>query len=479
MLFNSMSFAVFLPIVFCLYWMLPSKWKWCLLLVSSYYFYMSWNPKYVVLILFTTCVSYMAGRILESSTSKKIKNTVLSITLVLLLGLLFVFKYFDFFSITLVAFLNRFTLNLHPVTLKLIIPVGISFYTFQTISYVVDVYRGTTKAESNLGIYATFISFFPQLVAGPIERTQDLLPQIRQPKKFDYASATYGLKLMAWGFYKKIVVADNLAPIVDKVYNSPTNYEGFALLIATLLFAFQIYCDFSGYSDIAIGTARLFSINLTKNFDSPYFSSSIKEFWSRWHISLSRWFRDYVYIPLGGNRCSKLRNSINLLITFSVSGLWHGANTTYIIWGGLHGGLQVLEKLLFGKKERKSGLVRNIMSVGIVFVLCCYAWIFFRATNVEQALYVICHMFTGCTTVLPYIKNGCVSLGITLWDGIFFIFIIGVLLIYDYIAMKKDVIEIISSKSTVTRWCVYVIAILFVIFFRAINQTQAFIYFQF
>lgn len=334
MLFNSFAFAIFLPIVFIFYWGFPHKYRWILMLVASYYFYMSWNPKYVVLILFTTIVSYVAARLIEKEESKRKKKFILVGTAILCLGVLFFFKYFNFVSESITRLLSIFAIQMNPITLKLLLPVGISFYTFQTLSYVIDVYRGDVPAEKHFGYYAVFISFFPQLVAGPIERTSNLLPQIKAKHEFNYDQATYGLKLMAWGYFKKIVIADTLSKYVSAVYDVPQNLTGFVLVLATLFFTLQIYCDFSGYSDIAIGTAKLLGINLMTNFKSPYFSQSIKEFWSRWHISLSTWFRDYIYIPLGGNRVGKIRHTMNLLITFLASGLWHGANWTFAVWGG-------------------------------------------------------------------------------------------------------------------------------------------------
>lgn len=334
MIFNSIAFAIFLPIVFILYWILPHRFRWLLLLISSYYFYMSWNIKYVGLIFFTTLISYLCALMIEKTQSIKFKRFYMMTSIIISIGILFLFKYFNFFSESVCNILNTFSIKLHPITLKLLLPVGISFYTFQTLSYVIDVYKGEVKAERHFGQYATFISFFPQLVAGPIERTKNLLPQIKSEHQFCYDKAVYGLRLMAWGFFKKILIADNLAIYVDKIYGNLSQYQGFSLIIATLFFTFQIYCDFSGYSDIAIGTAKLFNIDLMANFKSPYFSASVHEFWSRWHISLSTWFRDYVYIPLGGNRCTKLRHNFNLLITFLISGLWHGANWTYVVWGG-------------------------------------------------------------------------------------------------------------------------------------------------
>lgn len=367
MLFNSYAFAIFLPIVFIIYWILPHKFRWVLMLSASYYFYMSWNAKYIFLIFFTTVISYIAARLLENEESKKKKKIILALTALVCLGVLFFFKYFNFVSKSVADVLGLFAIRMSPITLKLLLPVGISFYTFQTMSYVIDVYKGEVQAEHHFGYYATFISFFPQLVAGPIERTGNLLPQIKEEHKFDYNQATYGLKLMAWGFFKKLAIADVVSIYVDKVYADLWSCSEIDLLIAIFFFTMQIYCDFSGYSDIAVGTAKLLGIDLISNFKSPYMSLSVKEFWSRWHISLSSWFRDYVYIPLGGNRVSKLRNYFNLLITFLVSGLWHGANWTYVIWGGIHGIAQIAEKAFDLVDKGKNAKVTKFIKWIIVF----------------------------------------------------------------------------------------------------------------
>lgn len=339
MTFNSIEFMLFYPIVFAIYWVLPHKFRWFVLLISSYYFYMSWSPRYVVLILFTTIISYVAALLLEKTQVDAMKKYILIGTLMACLGVLFFFKYFNFIGESITDILSMFSIDMHPMTVSLLLPVGISFYTFQTLSYVIDVYRGDTEAEHHFGIYAVFISFFPQLVAGPIERTNNLLPQMKSEKTFDYNMAIYGARQMLWGFFKKLAVADVVAVYVDNAYADLASCTGFDLCMAIFLFTVQIYCDFSGYSDIAIGTAKLLGVNLVKNFSSPYFAVSVKEFWSRWHISLSAWFRDYVYIPLGGNRCSKTRHYLNLLITFLISGLWHGANWTFVAWGGGYMGL--------------------------------------------------------------------------------------------------------------------------------------------
>lgn len=341
--FNSITFACFLPIVFLLYWLIFKRKQWILLLLASYIFYMTWNVKYVFLLLLTTMISYCCGILLEETKSVKGKRLILGCAVLICMGTLFLFKYVNLFTGSFCNMLQAFGVQLHPVTLNLLLPVGISFYTFQTLSYVIDVYLGKVRAERHLGKYAAFIAFFPQLVAGPIERTENLLPQIKREHCFRYEDAVYGLRQMLWGFFKKIVIADTLAYYVDLVYDMPYSYEGGALLIASLFFSLQIYCDFSGYSDIAIGTARLFGIKLMKNFNNPYLSTSINKFWKSWHISLSSWFRDYVYIPLGGNRKGNVRKHINTLITFLLSGLWHGADMTFVLWGGYMGSRKLLK----------------------------------------------------------------------------------------------------------------------------------------
>jgi D-alanyl-lipoteichoic acid acyltransferase DltB (MBOAT superfamily) len=473
MLFNSMAFAVFLPIVFIIYWVLPHKFKWLLLLVASYYFYMSWNAKYVFLILFTTVISYSAAILLERQDSKKVKKLILAGTAILCLGVLFVFKYFNFVSSSITRVFNLFSLNLNPVTLKLVLPVGISFYTFQTLSYVIDVYRGDVKAECHFGYYAVFISFFPQLVAGPIERTRNLLPQIKQKHNFDYTQAAYGLKLMVWGFFKKIAIADVLSVYVDSAYSSLDTCSSFNLLLAVLLFTIQIYCDFSGYSDIAIGTAKLLGVNLMKNFDSPYFSTSIKEFWSRWHISLSTWFKDYVYIPLGGNRCSTAKRDRNLIITFLTSGLWHGANWTYVVWGALHGIAQIIENHV---KINKKSVFAKVVSWIFVFAFCNFAWIFFRAESMSSASLVIIRLLKFVIHPRSFIQT-IIGTGMTEFR---FIFIhIAILLGVDYANTKTDVIVCLSNKNIIVRWLVYLCLIWIIVFSIRSTGTSEFVYFQF
>ncbi len=473
MLFNSLSYAIFLPCVFIFYWLLPSKYRWVLLLASSYYFYMSWNAKYVILIASTTIVSYWCAIVMEKTSDQKKKKFCLAAALIVSLGLLFVFKYFNF-TIDLVAFM----IPVNVKRLNCLLPVGISFYTFQTLSYVIDVYRGRVKAEKHLGIYATFVAFFPQLVAGPIERTSNLLPQIKQSKSFDYGAASYGTRLIVLGLYKKMVIADNLAIYADQVFSDIRAYRGFSLVIAAIFFSFQIYCDFSGYSDIARGSAKLLNIDLMENFKSPYYSSSVREFWSRWHISLSTWFRDYVYIPMGGNRVPKIHNVINLLVTFLISGLWHGANLTFVAWGGLHGCGQVTENLLKVKKIEK----RNIIWWGrviFVFVFVTVLWVFFRATTISDAVYVLKNIIPNTTGFTEYFVNGIEELNFSKSSVVkiitLYLFPIAV---YDYCSLKSDVIEWIGKKNVIFRYLYLTAVIIMIIAFGYVGQST-FVYFQF
>lgn len=478
MLFNSLAFAVFFPIVFIVYWVLPHKYRWIFLLAASYFFYMSWNVKYVLLIFFMTIMSYATALIIEKTHDKKRKRIALTLGILICLSLLIFFKYFNFLSNTVVDILSLFTIKLNPITVSVLLPVGISFYTFQALSYMIDVYRETAEAEHDFGIYAAFISFFPQLIAGPIERTNNLLPQIRSEKQFDYDDAMYGIRLMLWGYFKKMAIADVLAVYVDTVYESPTSYHGFDLLIVVFFFTIQIYCDFSGYSDIAIGTAKMLGINLMTNFKSPYFSSSLREYWSRWHISLSTWFRDYVYIPMGGNRCSKARRYFNLFVTFLVSGMWHGASWTFAIWGGIHGIAQIIEDSCSEKlnKIRNSRIGKVILTL-IVFAFCNIAWIFFRAESVSDALYVITHMFDNILSPSVYLQN---SIGLSEKELILILCLIGIAALYDYYSLKEDVMSTVNRWQKMIRILVGYILIIFMIWglFDSAGTNQ-FVYFQF
>lgn len=477
MLFNSLSYAVFLPIVFALYWALPHKFRWPFLLAASYYFYMNWNPKYVVLIFATTFISYSAALLLERQQSVRKKKAILIFAGIVCLGILFFFKYFNFTMEIIAGVMNLFFFKFSPVTLKFLLPVGISFYTFQTLSYVIDVYRGKLKAEHHFGVYATFISFFPQLVAGPIERSSNLLPQITSEKKFDYKEATYGLKLMAWGFFKKLAIADVISAYVDQGFADISKCTGFDLALVIFFVVIQIYCDFSGYSDIAIGTARLFGIRLMTNFRSPFFSISDKDFWRKWHISLSTWFRDYIYIPLGGSKCSKPRTYLNLMITFLASGLWHGANITFVIWGGLHGALQVVERAL-KLDEKKRSRLSCVLSGLFVFLYTSLSFVFFRAQSLHDAFEVLGHLALSFQNLSTFLHT---SFGFSIPQLAVIFLTIFALAVFDYLNQKQDVILAISNKHWLVRWSFYVALVVCtcLIYENMAVSDASFVYFQF
>lgn len=402
MLFNSFHFLVFFPIVTIIYFALPHRFRWGLLLAASCYFYMVFIPQYILILFVTITVDYFAGIGLKA-TQGNIKKWILLSSILANVGMLGFFKYFNFANENLAAFAHFIGWNYPIENLSIILPIGLSFHTFQSLSYTIEVYRGNQKAERHYGYLALYVLFYPQLVAGPIERPQNILHQLHEEHRFEYQRVTDGLKWMAWGMFKKVVIADRMALFVNPVYDSPTEFQGPALAFATLAFAIQIYCDFSGYSDIAFGSAQVMGIRLMKNFQHPYFAMSISEFWRRWHISLSTWFRDYVYIPLGGNRAGAQRMAINLLITFLISGLWHGANWTFVIWGALHGAYIVVSGFMrpawarlrntgFGK--RFSSALDGV-SLLVTFGLVCFTWIFFRATDLGDALHIVQNLSVG------------------------------------------------------------------------------------
>lgn len=396
MLFNSISFLLFFPIVCIVYFMIPAnqlRLRNVMLLLASYYFYMNWEPTYALLLLTSTLITYLAALGIEYFRTVRYRKLCLVSSLVLNLSILFLFKYYNFLAQNVEALLCRGGLGIDIPEFQLLLPVGISFYTFQALGYSIDVYRGTTKAEHNFATYALFVSFFPQLVAGPIERSNNLLPQFKHKHAFDYNEAMIGLRMMVWGYFLKLVLADRCGIYVDSIFNNIDKHNGGSFLLASLLFPFQIYGDFAGYSLIAIGAARIMGFRLMENFRRPYFACSIGEFWHRWHISLSTWFKDYVYIPLGGNRVPRLRQYFNLLVTFIVSGIWHGANWTFLCWGSLHGVLLCIEKAFGIGRQEYTGL-RLVWHWAMTFTLVCLAWILFRANTLQDAVIVISGIFT-------------------------------------------------------------------------------------
>ncbi|MBI5219584.1 MAG: MBOAT family protein [Bacteroidia bacterium] len=501
MLFNSFSFLFFFPFVTGLYFLLPHKYRWLLLLTASCIFYMAFIPEYILILFITILIDYFAGIYIEKSTdSKKKKYLIISIISTCLV--LFVFKYFNFFNLNFAKLARVLDLNYPIDVLKIILPIGLSFHTFQSLSYVIEVYRGNQKVEKNFGIYSLYVMFYPQLVAGPIERPQNLLPQFYQKHTFDYKRVTDGLKLMAWGMFKKVVIADRLAILVNQIYDTPGEHSGAVLFLATFFFAFQIYCDFSGYSDIALGAAQVMGFKLMRNFNRPYLSKSISEFWKRWHISLSSWFRDYMYISLGGNRVVKWRWYYNLFITFTISGLWHGANWTFIIWGALNGFYLVFAILTDNTKMKiakfiglhkipKANIVLNVL---FTFALTCFAWIFFRARSLSDAFLIIKKIFISLFEFIINLKNIILKSSIitsnfissdfiSFWNTnsksiiISFILLIFLTIIQIY-QRRGSLIQIISEKSLLFRWSSYFILV-FAIYYLGVFDNTAFIYFQF
>jgi D-alanyl-lipoteichoic acid acyltransferase DltB (MBOAT superfamily) len=488
MLFNSTQFAIFFPIVAALYFATPQRFRWCLLLAAGYYFYACWKPGYTVLIIISTLVDYTAGLLMGAAASRARKRAWLVLSLCTNLGLLFFFKYFNFFNEALAGVLDLVGVQSPLPASRFLLPVGLSFYTFQSLTYTIGVYRGTVKPERHLGIFACYVCFFPQLVAGPIERAQNLLPQFFERHPFDYERVTHGLKLMAWGLFQKMVIADRLAVLVDQVYGDLPRYQGVGLAIATVLFAFQIYCDFSGYTDIAIGAAEVLGFRLMANFQRPYFASSIPEFWHRWHISLSTWFRDYVYIPLGGNRVGRLRWDFNIMVVFLLSGLWHGANWTFLIWGALHGLYMLCSRRLEPLRARLAAAtrldcaprLRHALQVAFTFTLVCFAWIFFRARSLQEAVYVVRNLFQGWSILfdLPRLYDTVFSLGLSQTEFFFAVAMIGVMLAGHGIAAHGGVDAFLARKPIWVRWTLYSLLV-WCIFLFGIYRHKEFIYFTF
>ncbi|MBP5152130.1 MAG: MBOAT family protein [Lachnospiraceae bacterium] len=494
MLFNSFEFVIFFPVVAGLYFILPKKVNPVWLLLSSYFFYMCWNVYYVSLILFTTVITFLSAILIEKVSKKKAKKAVLIGGIGVNLLILFVFKYFDFFLDNLNKLLGLAGHGGIVNPFDLLLPVGISFYTFQAIGYVVDVYRGDTPAERNIINYALFVSFFPQLVAGPIERSKNLLSQIKEIRNrrlFDYESAVSGFVIMLWGLFMKTVIADRAAIVVDRVFSNYYTFGFFELFLGALLFTLQIYADFAGYSSIAIGSARVMGIKLMDNFNTPYFAVSITDFWNRWHISLSTWFKDYVYIPLGGNRKGKLRKYLNLFITFIVSGLWHGASWSFMAWGFIHGFYRVVGEITAPFKNRlydRLGVKRDVFSFNLLrrlttFLLVVFAWIFFRARSLKLALDYIKRMFLH---INPWVLFGedLYTLGLDRRE--FMILLAAVLLLFVVSLLKyrknTDLGGFLIDQNLWFKWAVMILLVIVILVYGeyGINFDSAkFIYFDF
>ena len=482
MLFNSLDFAIFLPIVFILYWFVFNrsiKVQNAFVVAASYYFYGSWNVKFLSLIVLSTVVDYVIALRLHRETEDKKRKLLLGLSLFVNLGLLGFFKYFNFFVESFVDAFSLFGFSLDSWTLNVLLPVGISFYTFQTLSYSIDVYRRKIEPTSDFIAFAAFVSFFPQLVAGPIERAKDLLPQFYEKRVFDYNQAADGCRQILWGLFKKIVIADNCAVYVNDIFAAPTEYGSGSLLLGAVFFAFQIYGDFSGYSDIAIGVSRLFGFNLKQNFAFPYFSRDIAEFWRRWHISLSSWFKDYLYIPLGGSRGGLATKIRNTFIIFLVSGIWHGANWTFVAWGFFNA-LLFIPLLLVGKNRNNIEVVasnsllpslKEVSQIGLTFFSCCILWVFFRADSISSAFEYLSSIVTNEIAFFSLYEFK---------QYAHVIFYLIVFITIEWIGRKGLYgIELIGRlNNQALRYCIYFI-ILFLIFVWAAPEESPFIYFQF
>lgn len=506
MLFNSIKYVCFLPVVLLIYFLIPAKankYRNLFLLIASYFFYMCWIPQYAILIFISTISTYITSLMLDKFEKKNYRMLCLIINLILNFGILFTFKYYNFFVDNLNLIFNNLGLKLSISNNSLLLPVGISFYTFQAVGYSIDVYRRNIKAEKNFINYALFVSFFVQLVAGPIERANNLLPQFREVHKFNYSNAVKGMRMILIGMFKKVVIADTVAIFVNAVFNNVQAYTGLTLLMAIFLFSIQIYCDFSGYSDIAVGSAKMLGFRLMENFHAPYFSTSIGEFWNRWHISLNNWFKDYLYIPLGGSRKGFLRKCINLFIVFLLSGLWHGASWTFVIWGVLNGFYRLTQELI--KKACKPVefnyqflyKIKNIMKIICTYGLICFSWIFFRANNIHDAIYIINNVFNNLSlqllisncymivsknlidiSTMRYFYYGIIILGISI------LFIIDIIRCTpkNNVKLLEDII--FTNRLKIIRWVIYITFVLMIIWMFIIQkgifgQTGEFIYFQF
>lgn len=472
MLFNSLEFLLFFPIVTILYYVLPYRYRWIHLLISSCLFYMFFIPQYILILFTTILIDYVAAIWIEKSDTEKKKKRFLILSIISTCLVLFVFKYFEFFNENMLFLSHKFGFYYPEKAVHIILPIGLSFHTFQSLSYVIEVYKGKQKAEKHFGIYSLYVMFYPQLVTGPIERPQNLLVQLRQVKQFNYSNLSQGLRLILFGLFIKMVIADNIAVYVDQIYANSSEYNTLSILIGLLFYSFQIYCDFLGYSTIAVGCAKSMGYNLMDNFKNPYLSKSIGEFWQRWHISLSSWFRDYVYFSLGGNRVKVQRWMINILIVFILSGLWHGANWTFIIWGFAHGFVYILENIfdrIFKIKESENRIIRavsNTFKVIKTFIIVSFIWILFRATDFQ-------HVKTICKSTLHNFKvtdNFSVEPKVWLFLGLF--------ILIDVILFNTRFDLWCNKRNAIIRWSLYSVMIFSIIVFSSVNNFP-FIYFQF
>lgn len=484
MIFNSLQYALFLPVIVIIYFSLPQRFRWVFLLTVSYFFYMCWNPKYAILLLLSTGITYSAALLMHNASGKNMKTFYLLANLAINLGILILFKYFNFFNVTIAEAMQLLGVDYQPLKLNLLLPVGISFYTFQALGYTIDIYKGKAMPRKHFGKYALFVSFFPQLAAGPIGRIESLAPQFDILQKPDFERIKSGLLLIGQGLVKKVIIADRLAMLVNAVYDSPEKFSGVHFAVATLFFTFQIYCDFSGYSDMAVGSARILGYDLTINFRRPYLSSSISEFWKKWHISLTSWLRDYIYIPLGGNR---KRHLTNIIIVFLVSGLWHGANLTFILWGFINGLYQVAgiklkpytTKVKAALKIKEDSPLLILFKQLLTFALICFAWIFFRSNSIGDLLFILKKLFSF-NSFFPD-KLSMAGLGMDKADLLVSFLLIASLMVYEYIQEKVNLGAYLRQKPPAARWAVYAAVFIMIIIFGVYGDANGvqFIYFKF
>jgi alginate O-acetyltransferase complex protein AlgI len=469
MLFNSIDFAIFLPIVFALFWFVTNrnlKLQNTMLLLAAYLFYGWWDWRFLFLLIFSSVFDYFVGLALSNQADDRKRKILFLSSITVNLTILGFFKYYNFFADSFINTFSFFGMSFKPGSLNVVLPVGISFYTFQSMSYAFDIYRRKLSPTKDIIAFMAFVSFFPQLVAGPIQRAAHLLPQFFVKKQFNYDMVANGLKTMLLGFFMKVVVADRLSLYVDAIYGNVGLHTGWSYLVATFFFAIQIYGDFAGYSLIAIGCAQLFGFNLTQNFNRPYFSASFREFWSRWHISLSTWFRDYLYIPLGGNRGSKGRTYFNLFTTFVISGLWHGANWTFVIWGAIHGLFQIIERIF---TELKFPKLPKFLSIILVFAVTCFAWVFFRAANVQDAFHIVSTVFSNPGNTIHIGDKGIFA---------FSVFGIIILIAVEFMNEYYPEVNLLNHRFAPVRYATILIMLIIIISLGVFDGSQ-FIYFQF
>lgn len=469
MVFNSFSFWLIFPFIFGFYWLIPSKQKelkkWFLIIVS-YLLYMNWKPAFALALMFVTAITYYGSHLISNANEQKKNKQICTLTILLGVSLLVIFKYYNFINDNINTLLSLLHIQVELPGLNYAIPVGISFFTFQAISYFLDVYFKKIEAEKSLSDYVLFVSFFPQVSSGPISKASELLPQIKNPKPFNEIQATDGLRYLLWGMFMKVAVADRLGIYVDTVYSEYLNYSGFTTFISIIFYSFQIYADFAGYSLMALGIAKLLGYDIINNFQQPYFAFSITNFWRRWHISLSRWLKDYIYIPLGGSRCSSKKSYLNIFITFLVSGIWHGASWNFILWGALHGIFQIVEKALHLQKETEKGFIIKATRVFITFFLATFAWIFFRMPTLNDAIGIIVHTakdFTSFSMMTEQRTPIMLTLPILIAHDIYL----------EYFSSKQY-----WWNNTITHWMLY-ITLFVIILVAGVLDSGQFIYVSF